>query len=437
MKLAVVGGGTAGYIAAAHLSHNFPQAELLHLFDSSIPTIGVGEGTTPRFPMWFREITGLGFEVLAQRCRATRKKGVLFDGWGPTGTPFLHRFQPIWLEGYHVDAGALLAVLEEHIRARHIDARVEAIDTSAASAAIRLAGGAVERCDYVLDARGFPRIPEGTAATGLVRLDWIPTGRALLRRLPPGLLADATRAAARPHGWIFQIPLRDWTSCGYVCNGRISTDAEVAEDFTAFLREEGLHEWQDRGALDFPNYMHATPFDGRLFRVGNAAAFIEPLEATAIGTAIVQIRAAAAWIARHGAAGSGDAGAIAAHNEALRTYLCRDSLFIALHYANGSRWDTPFWRHARQGLERARRSAFARPHLEAMDPYLAAGEALPGAALAQYEDKDAWDRDIIPQMRLFAPYGNFSALNFAQVGHGIGLYGTHEAAPARAALPVA
>lgn len=437
MKLAVIGGGTAGYIAAAHLTHQFPQAELLHVFDSSIPIIGVGEGTTPRFPIWFHEVTGLGFEVLEQRCRATWKKGVQLDGWGPSGTPFLHRFQPIWLEGYHFDAGALLSVLGEHVRARHLDARVEEIETAPEGATIRLGGGGVERCDYVLDARGFPRRTDGAPAADVVALDWIPTGRALLRWLPPGLVGDATRAAARPHGWIFQIPLRTSTSCGYIFNPRISTDEEIAEDFTAFLREEGVEGWRERGALDFPNYMHWALFDGRLFRVGNAAAFIEPLEATAIGTAIVQIRAAAAWIARHGAAGSGDAEEIEAHNESLRSYICRDSLFVALHYANGSPWDTPFWRHARQGIERARRSAFARPHVEAMQPYLAAGEALPGPALARYEDKDAWDRDIMPRMNLFAPFGNFSALNFSQIGHGIGLYGGGQSEAPREALSIA
>ena len=31
---------------------------------------------------------------------------------------------------------------------------------------------------------------------------------------------------------------------------------------------------------------------------------------------------------------------------------------------------------------------------------------------------------VRPLLKLFRPYGNFSELNFAQVGHGIGCYGT-------------
>jgi tryptophan halogenase len=80
MRIAVLGGGTAGFIAAAHLTRHLPQAELLHVFDSRIPTIGVGEGTTPRFAMWFEEVTGLGFPHLAERCGATLKKGSRYEG---------------------------------------------------------------------------------------------------------------------------------------------------------------------------------------------------------------------------------------------------------------------------------------------------------------------------------------------------------------------
>src|SRR5205823_6538307 len=82
MKIAVLGGGTAGFIAASHFTRHLPDAELLHVFDSSIPTIGVGEGTTPRFPGWFEEVTGLGFPVLAARCGATLKTGTRFEDWG-------------------------------------------------------------------------------------------------------------------------------------------------------------------------------------------------------------------------------------------------------------------------------------------------------------------------------------------------------------------
>ena len=259
MRIAVLGGGTAGFIAAAHLTRSVPEAELLHVFDSSIPTIGVGEGTTPRFPIWFEEVTGLGFPDLAERCGATLKKGTRFDGWGLDGSEFLNRFQPVRLIGYHFDATEVVRVIGEYVRAQRVDARVEEVRTSADGVLVRLADETTHLCDYVFDARGFPRLAgDGGAPEDLIQLDWVPTGRANLRWLPPGGLSGVTRAAARPHGWIFQIPLQDTTSCGYIFNPRISSDAEVDADFTAFLQEEGVPTWSHRGMLDFPNFLRRT-----------------------------------------------------------------------------------------------------------------------------------------------------------------------------------
>ena len=424
MRIAVLGGGTAGYIAAAHLTKRLPESELLHVFDSRIPTIGVGEGTTPRFLPWFEETTGLPFAHLAERCGATLKTGTRFEGWGDgsSGSEFLHRFQPIRLIGCHFDAAAVVEVLAEHVRARRIDARVEEVHSTTDGVQLMLEGGVSHACDYVLDARGFPRTPSGSIPDNVVTLNWIPTSRATIRRLAPGAFSGVTRAVARPHGWIFQIPLREWTSCGYIFNGTISADAEVEADFTEFLAEEGVSEWSPRGMLNFPNFLHRKMFDGRTFRLGNAAGFLEPLEATAIGSAIVQTRYAAHWMEAHGPQSSAAPDDVETLNEAITTYVMRDSLFLAWHYACGSRWDTPFWRYARQGLERAQQSIFARGHLAAMKEYVSAGRALPGRALATYDNQDQWDREVYPLLKIYRPFGNFSELNFAQVGHGIGAY---------------
>jgi tryptophan halogenase len=437
MRIAVLGGGTAGFIAAAHLTRRLPRAELLHVFDSRIPTIGVGEGTTPRFPLWFEEVTGLGLSHLAEHCGATLKKGTRFDGWGSDGSEFLHRFQPVWLIGYHFDAAEVVRVLREHVRAERIDARVEALRTSTRGVRVQLDDDTTHLCDYVFDARGFPWPMDGAngAAEDLIQLDWIPTGRAILRRLSPQRLSGATRAAARPHGWIFQIPLRDWTSCGYIFNPHISSDAEVEADFTAFLQAEGVSTWEQRGVLNFPNFLRCRMFDGRVFRIGNASCFLEPLEATAIGTAIVQIRSATRWIVEHRRKRSADPDEVEDFNSEMLSYVCCDSLFLAWHYACGSRWDTPFWQYARRGIERARNNAMARAHLTDMDEFVEAGRALPGFALSGYEDQERWDREVYPLLRLYRPFGNFSELNFAQVGHGIGYYDANRGKGPRAAAP--
>jgi tryptophan halogenase len=294
---------------------------------------------------------------------------------------------------------------------------------------LRLDDGTTLDCDYLFDARGFPR-DDAMSTDGLVRLDWIPTGRATIRRLAPQGWAGVSRITARPHGWIFQIPLREWTSCGYVFNPRINSDAEVQADLTAFLHAEGVTEWEQRVAPSFPNFIRRQVFDGRVFCCGNAASFIEPLEATTIGHAIVQVRAATRWIAEEGQGRRAEPDELAAYNRAMLSYMCCDSLFVAWHYACGSRWVTPFWQHARRGIERARNHPVARALLPAMEQFIEAGRALPGPRLSGCDDQEEWERELFPLMKLYRPFGNFSELNFAQVGHGIGYYQAGASAPA-------
>ncbi len=380
-----------------------------------------GKVRTPRFAMWFEEVTGLGFPHLAERCGATLKKGSRYEGWGSDGTDFVHRFQPASLIAYHFDAAAVVHVLEEHVRATRVNARVEELQTSADGVRLRLDDGTTNLCDYIFDARGFPRDDTGSSED-FIQLDWIPTGRAMIRRLRPQGMSEVSRIVARPHGWIFQIPLRDWTSCGYVFNPRINSDLEVAADLTAFLHEEGVVTWEQRGAPNFPNFMRRRMFDGRVFWTGNAASFIEPLEATTIGHAIVQVRSATRWIAEEGRGRCANPDEVEAFNGAMLSYVCCDSLFVAWHYACGSRWGTPFWQYARHGIERARNNPLARGLLASMEEFIEAGRTLPGLALSKCVDQDQWERDVYPLLRLYRPFGNFSELNFAQVGHGIGYY---------------
>jgi hypothetical protein len=60
-----------------------------------------------------------------------------------------------------------------------------------------------------------------------------------------------------------------------------------------------------------------------------------------------------------------------------------------------------------------------------MVEFVEAGRALPGLAVSSYEDQDRWDREVYPMLTLYRPFGNFSELNFAQIGHGIGYYNAH------------
>ncbi len=233
---------------------------------------------------------------LAERCGATLKKGSRFEGWGADGTDFLHRFQPASLFGYHFDAAAIVEVLESKC-AGHPDRCFASSPCRRLRTLSACASMTAARCSVTISL--MPAAFPAAGAADLrrshpARLD--STGRAMVRRLPPQPSEPVTRVVARPHGWMFVIPLRDWISCGYVFNPRINSDAEVAADHTAFLHEQGVFAWEERLAPSFPNFIRRKMFDGRVFWTGNAALFIEPLEATTIGHAVVQVRWATRWI---------------------------------------------------------------------------------------------------------------------------------------------
>jgi len=126
-KIAVVGRGTAGCLAAASVTLRHPDSdhELHHIYDSRIPVIGVGEGSWPSLVQELRQLTHLPHETVQQRLNGTRKYGVAFEGWGRRNRDFTHYFTPQQVSyAYHLSADLMADLLDASTRARHIDAKV-------------------------------------------------------------------------------------------------------------------------------------------------------------------------------------------------------------------------------------------------------------------------------------------------------------------------
>ena len=341
-------------MAAASVTRLHPDSdhELHHIYDSRIPVIGVGEGSWPSLVQELRQLTDLPHETVQQRLNGTRKYGVAFEGWGRRNRDFTHYFTPQQVSyAYHLSADSMAALLQESARARHIDAKVLNINRVEGGAQVEFEGLAPERYDLVFDARGFPAElrPEQH-----IDISFIPTDTAVIRRCPaivkgekegPVLQPTYTRAVARPHGWIFIIPLTVHTSYGYIFNRDLSGLAEVGSDFDAFLEADGVSEFEQRAVIPFPNFVHRRIYDGAVARIGNAATFMEPLEATAIVSAQFQIgmvlqmrlNRSVEYLER-------DAPVV---NRFLVNNMLCYGLFVGWHYSCGSRYDSRFWRHAR------------------------------------------------------------------------------------------
>ena len=374
-KIAVVGRGTAGSLAAASVTHRLSGGdhELHHIYDSRIPVIGVGEGSWPSLVQELRQLTDLPHETVQQRLKGTRKYGVAFEGWGRRKRDFTHYFTPQQVSyAYHLSADRMGDLLHEGTRARHIDAKVLDIARVEGGAQVEFEGLAPERYDLVFDARGFP----GELDPGQhIDISFIPTNTAVIRRCPaivtgeregPILQHTYTRAVARPHGWVFVIPLTVHTSCGYIFNRDVTSLAEVESDFDAFLETDGVSEFEQRAVISFPNFVHRQIFDGAVARIGNAAAFMEPLEATAIVSAQLQI-GMVLHMRLNRPAEHLERDAPVVNRFLISNMLCY-GLFVGWHYSCGSSYESAFWRHARD-------HAWPR-HRKAADPEVVGCDAL-------------------------------------------------------------
>ena len=375
-KIAVVGRGTAGSLAAASVVRMHPDKdfELHHIYDSRIPVIGVGEGSWPSLVQELQQLTNLTHEDVQQRLKGTRKYGVAFEGWGRRDRDFTHYFTPQQVSyGYHLSADLMAELLHESTSASHIDAKVGKISRVEGGAEVELEGQAPERYDLVFDARGFPRELHSDQH---IDISFIPTNTAIIRRCPaiirevrggPVLEHTYTRAVARPHGWIFVIPLTVHTSYGYIFNRDVSKLDEVEADFDTFLETDGVAEFEQRAVIPFPNFVHRQLYDGAVARIGNAAAFMEPLEATAIVSAQLQIGMVLNMrLNRSIEHLERDAPVV---NRFLVRSMLSYGLFVGWHYSCGSKFDSSFWRYARD---------HAWPvHRNAADPDAAGCDALP------------------------------------------------------------
>jgi hypothetical protein len=99
-RVVIVGGGTAGWLAACHIASRVPRLPVTSLSVTVIeapdlPAIGVGEGTWPTIRQTLSDI-GLDEEDVLASCDASPKQGTRFDGWltGAADDIYYHPFSP-------------------------------------------------------------------------------------------------------------------------------------------------------------------------------------------------------------------------------------------------------------------------------------------------------------------------------------------------------
>jgi len=338
-RVVIVGGGTAGWMAAAALARFVPASTRITLIESdAIGTVGVGEATIPGIRL-FNQMLGLDEAEFLRATNGSFKLGIRFEGWSGEGSGYLHAFGSIgrglglvpfhhyWLRGggaanpaslwghmpgaqaamagrfapdpgrpdlpsglawaYHFDASLYAALLRRHAESAgvaRVEGRIASVthDRAGWIDHVVLDGGEVHAGDLFIDCSGFRSLLIGETLAEPFD-DWselLPCDRALAvagERASP--LPPYTRAIAHGAGWRWRIPLQHRTGNGLVYDSRHLSDDEAAERLLLALNGEATG---DPRPLRFTTGRRRRAWVGNCIALGLAAGFLEPLESTSI-----------------------------------------------------------------------------------------------------------------------------------------------------------
>ncbi len=98
-RVVVVGGGSAGWMAAAACIRHLAPACEVHLVESEeIGTVGVGEATVPHIRTFNTQALGLDEAEFVRATQGTFKLGIQFRDWGRRGDAYFHGFGSVGLD---------------------------------------------------------------------------------------------------------------------------------------------------------------------------------------------------------------------------------------------------------------------------------------------------------------------------------------------------
>jgi tryptophan halogenase len=393
-RVLVVGGGTAGWMAAAALAHKFAGTNLaITLVESAeIGTVGVGEATIPHI-RHFNATLGIDEADFLAATKGTYKLGIEFADWGRIGDSYIHPFAEFgvsidgvpfhqqWLathgpgafedyslpiqaarrgrfrrpEGdpynyaYQFDAGLYAKYLRGYSEARGVVRRegklVDVVLDSETGfvRAVTLESGETIEADLFLDCSGFRGLLiEQALQSGYEEwTHWLPCDRAIaIPCANTGPLAPYTRAAAQDAGWIWRIPLQHRTGNGHVYSSAFTSDEAALEALLAQLPGEPL---ADPNKLRFVTGKRKKQWIGNTVAIGLASGFLEPLESTSIHLIQVAIGRLLDLFPTQ----QWDPLDAQEFNRLMALDYERVRDFLILHYHCQERDDSEFWRHCR------------------------------------------------------------------------------------------
>jgi len=341
-EVVIVGGGTAGWMAAAALSRflNNGYTRVTLIESEEIGTIGVGEATIPPL-IAFNSLLGINENEFMKATQATFKLGIEFVNWGGVGDRYFHPFGSMGqdLQGlpfhqlylrerarrvmpditewamtavaasrgkfarpgreaqfplnqlnyaFHFDAGLYARFLRNFAEAggvRRVEGRIVDVQLNGETGfveSVKLSDGQSVAGELFIDCSGFRGLLiEQALETGYEDwTHWLPCDRAIA--VPSKLSGPAepfTRSTAHSSGWQWRIPLQHRMGNGHVYSSAHISDEDAQRVLLDNLEGEPLAEPR---RLSFTTGRRKMAWNRNVVSLGLSSGFVEPLESTSI-----------------------------------------------------------------------------------------------------------------------------------------------------------
>lgn len=401
-NIIIVGGGTAGWMAAAAFSHATGDRAKITLIESEqIGTVGVGEATIPPF-VNFNQLLGIDEATLMANVDASFKLGIQFVNWGKQGDSYFHpfgdygysmegnEFHNVWLKSrmkgdkrplhafspetmaamhrrfaktpkgqrgdlppinyaYHLNATQYAKFLRKYSEGRgvhRIEGLVEQVKLKSENGfveSVTLKSGEVIDGEFFIDCTGFRGLLiEGALKTGFEDwTHWLPCDRAVaVACTQDGEPLPYTRATAHSAGWQWRVPLQNRLGNGHVYCSKYMSDEEAHKILLDNLDGDPIG---DPKFLKFVTGQRKKSWNKNVVALGLAAGFMEPLESTSIHMISTGITKLMATFSLDGVSPIQEN----LYNRLAKKEATRIRDFLILHYKATERDDSEFWNYCR------------------------------------------------------------------------------------------
>lgn len=382
-SIGIIGGGTAGFVAALILKNTYPSVDIEVVRSTKIGTIGVGEGSTEHWSFFMDYVNIEPYEIIKE-CDATFKSGIMFENWGEKdylqnvegnlvgdqqGLLFVYAkyiaegYGPKDLVGintwnsmvpfnrfmdntpkdtlvsqYHFNTNKLNDFLTKKSIERGIsvvDDEILDVVTEQDQIKFLKSENKIYNYDFYVDCTGFSKILiSKLGAKWNSYSDYLAMKEAIVFPTDNEDYPMWTLARAMDAGWMFRIPVWERKGNGYIFDSNFINADEAQREVESYLGhsiEVAKHIKFDPGALD-------KTWIGNCCAIGLSASFVEPLEASSIGTSIQQSFLLADRINNY------NEHTIKLYNKQVEKILENIRDFIVLHYIT-NRDDTDFWKY--------------------------------------------------------------------------------------------